>query len=557
MNKALVYLWWALLVRKSLRHLSSFRRPLSLVGWLAVVSLLSCIFYFRHHDIVGRLVRRENLVGCALVMICGSIFKGFLQRGLLCEPADVEFLFTSPFSQRQVVFYRLLPNYLYALVQSLVFLALFGSHFQRPFLAAGCLALFQIVCFHLATAAALFGGSISDPVHYRLRWMLLGSFGFIAAFYLRWEWDLRIVPAFASAPAFALLFYPAVTLPDAVSPIPAPWVQAVWSGAPGLGKELGRSALYLGGFAAAALASLWLLFRFRTNIFETALETTTRAADQRRRLRDGLRGNRLAGPTLGSMRLPQAAFFRGVGAIVWKNLVAARRSRREMLLAGCFVLVYTGFFTALLWIYHGLGRHAGGVPLYEARGFTTGIALFLGMLGFLLQRMFPFDFRRDGPHLLSFRTLPNSALAVALAELAVPTALCLAAQACGVVPLIVLGKFDWPTSLLVVLGYPAVALALNSVWNLHYLLAAGRRAQGRGESATAVGMVLVVAMSFLVFYPAGWTTVTVANHLPTRFNNLGPTLAAGSGLLVQLAVDVLLVLCLARLFERYEISRDS
>ena len=98
------------------------------------------------------------------------------------------------------------------------------------------------------------------------------------------------------------------------------------------------------------------------------------------------------------MRLPNWGLFQGVGAIIWKNLIAARRSRREMLIAAFFVFIYTGFFTALLWIYHDLGKKAGGVPLYEARSFTTGIALFLGMLAFFLQRMFPFDFRRDGAH---------------------------------------------------------------------------------------------------------------------------------------------------------------
>jgi hypothetical protein len=224
-------------------------------------------------------------------------------------------------------------------------------------------------------------------------------------------------------------------------------------------------------------------------------------------------------------------------------------------MAGFFTFIYTGFFTALLWIYHDLAKKAGGAPLFEARGFTTGIALFLGMLAFFLQRMFPFDFRRDGDHLLSFRTLPASPLALALAEIAVPTMLCLAAQACGVIPLIIFGRFDWPTLVLVVLGYPAVSLALNAVWNLHYLLAATKRTQGKASSNSAVGMVIVVALSFAVFYPAGWTTIKVANHF-IESQELAFTLAAGAGLTIQYGIDILLVLTLARLFQRFEISRD-
>jgi hypothetical protein len=226
-------------------------------------------------------------------------------------------------------------------------------------------------------------------------------------------------------------------------------------------------------------------------------------------------------------------------------------------MASFFVFTYTGFFIALLWIFHSLVKKSGGAPLYEERGFTSGIALFLGMLTFFLQRMFPFDFRRDGQHLLSLRTLPVSPLALSLAEIAVPTTLCIAAQACGVVPLIILGKFDWPTLAFVVLGYPAISLALNSVWNIHYLLAAAKRTQGAGSSSSAVGMVMVVALSFLVFYPAGWTTIKVANHFVAQTQSLALALAAVAGLAVQYGVDLLLILTMAKLFNTFEIARDS
>ena len=227
-----------------------------------------------------------------------------------------------------------------------------------------------------------------------------------------------------------------------------------------------------------------------------------------------------------------------------------------MLVAGFFIFIYTGFFTALLWIYHDLTKRAGGGPLYEARGFTTGIAIFLGVLAFFLQRLFPFDFRRDGPHLLSFRTLPITPLALTLAEIAVPTTLCVAAQACGVIPLIIFGKFDWPTLILVVLGYPAVSLGLNAVWNIHYLLEAAKRVQGQTSPTTPIGMVVVVALSFLVFYPAGWTTIKVANHFIEN-QQFAFTLAAGAGLTVQYVIDLLLVLAIARLFQAFEVSRKS
>jgi hypothetical protein len=554
-NRALLYLWVAQLRGKLLKYVHSLRRPTSLVGFLAVASLLGFLFYFRRHKFMGELVRRENLIGAGVAMLWGSLFKGFLQRGLVCEPPDVEFLFTSPFSRQQIVLFRLLPNYLFAAFQSLVFAVLFGSHFQHPILATTCFTFFQIACFHVSTMASIFGGTIPEQTHYRLRWMMLGV-GFLAcALYLRLAWGFRIVPACCSSPSFQLLFYPALTLTDAVNAIDVhQWFLGLATLRPLTAPQWWHNSIYLAAFALTACVSLWLLLRFKADIFEPALNATTRVTEQRRRLQQGKGVVIEKEQVAASASLPGSALFRGVGAILWKNLVAVRRCKREMWIASAFVFIYTGFFTALLWIYHDLARRAGGA-LYEERGFTTGIAAVLGMLAFFLQRMFPFDFRRDGEHLLDFRTLPASPLALVLAEVAVPTALCLAAQACGVVPLIIFGKFDWPTLVLVVLGFPAVSLALNSVWNLHYLLSAARRTKGQ-PSSNAVAMVMVVALSFLVLYPAGWTTIKVANHFIAD-EPFALMLGAGSGLAVQVSVDLLLLLIMARLFQTAEISSDS
>jgi hypothetical protein len=388
--------------------------------------------------------------------------------------------------------------------------------------------------------------------------MMLALFFLIAALYLRVAWDFKIVPVFCTWPLFQLLFYPSVSLPDAVNAAPPHrWALSLNVNSTLPLSQLCRNLLYLGGFALAALGTLWLLLQMKVNPFEAALGATTRVAAHRQRIQQGRSASTANQLAPRSAALPTVSLFQGVGAIVWKNLTVVRRCRREMALALFFTLTYTGFFTALLWIFNDLAKKAGGAPLAEARGFTSGIALFLGMLAFFLQRMFPFDFRRDGEHLLSFRTLPVSPLALTLAEVAVPTALCLAAQACGVIPLILLGHFDWPTLVFVMLGYPAVSLALNSVWNIYYLVAAARRLSGRAPASTAVGMVVVVALSFLVFYPAGWTTVTVANHFTGKNEPLGFAMAAGVGLAVQYGIDLLLIVVMATLFHKFELARDS
>lgn len=554
MNAALLYLCLTLLKRRALHFCRGLRRPTVLIGFAALVSVAGFLFHHRDDEIFGQLVRRESLIGCALIMLCGSLFKGFLQRGLVFEPPDLEFLFTSPFTQRQIVFYRLLPHYLYALVEGLVFLGLFGSHLKHPLLATICFIFFQIVCFHIATAAAIFGGTISQQSHHRIRWMLLGACFALTAAYLRAAWDLRIIPAFVSSPFTQLLFYPALTLSDVgTTPHVGEWTLRLMRTNSFGTHPLWPQAFYLGGFAAGAVVSLWLLFRLKGSVFETSLATTTRVAEKRLRLRQGRRVAPVQSAGLRSARLPQLALFRGIGAILWKNLIVARRSKRELVLALVFTSIYIAFLAAIRWGLYDAMSKGGALEAREAADFDRGIILMLGFLAFLLQWTLRFDFRCDGHHLVGFRTLPVSPFALALAEIAVPTAFCLAFQALGVIVLMFCARFEWRALLVMLFAYPAIALALNGVWNLHYLLSATKRAGGRAQSASPVTTLMVVALSFLIFYPAGCAAMRIGE----RFDpGPGVPLAVAGGIIVQYVVDFLLLLTLATLFQRFEVSRD-
>jgi hypothetical protein len=555
MNHALTYLWRALLKRRTLHFVRELRRPTTLIGFAALAFCFGFWFYHRHHEIFGYLVRRDVLIGGALLMLGGSLLKGFWHRGLVFEPPDVEFLFTSPFTQRQIVLYRLLPGYLFAVVQGLVFLALFEPHLQHPWLASLCLALFQIACFHLATGAAIFAGTIAETSHHRIRWMMLGTYFLITALYLRAAWGLKLIPSFVSSPFAQVLFYPALTLPDIASaPSVNQWTVSLVNSHSDQVQVLWQAFFYPAFFAVVAAASLALLLRLKADIFEPSLATTARAAEKRLRLQQGRRIVEVAETRPHSAALPGVPFFRGVGAIIWKNLVVASRCKRELLFAAGFTLIYTGFLVALRWLLHQQMSQGGQLPAREVREFDKVLVGLLGFLVFILQRAFPFDFRRDGHHLVGFRTLPISPLTLALAELTVPTTFCLAFQALGMVVLMILSGFDWLMMLLMLLCFPAVALALNGVWNLHYLLAATKRASGRLETTSPVAMMMVVALSFLIFYPAGWTALQVGRH--THGPHSDP-LAFGAFLLVQYAVDFLLILTLAKLFQRFEVSRDS
>ncbi len=554
MNRALLYLWLTLLKRRVLGSIANLRRPTSLIGFVALMSFLAFLFHYRHAEVFAQLTRPPSLFGGALLMLCGSLYMGFRQRGLVFEPPDLEFLFTAPFTRRQIIIYRLLPNYLYTVAQSLVFLAIFSSHLKHPFLVAACLTLLQIACFHISSAAAIYAGNIRDDSHYRLRWMMLGVFAFITVFYFRWGWDFHVVPALANSAPAKLLFYPAVSVPD----LALPSLASLW--AFDLGKpfafftrDFWHAALWLGLFTAVAAATLWALLKLKGDIFEASLANTSHAAEKRARLQQGQSLASSQPYSTRSFPLPSLPVFRGFGAIIWKNLVVAARCRRELTVAAVFTLIYTGFLVGLRWALHHAMDGGGDLPPSEVRAFDESLVSLLFFLPFFLQRSFPFDFRRDGQHLVGFRTLPANPLALTLAELAVPTGLCLLFQAIGMAILLAFARFEWYLVLLLLLVYPLVVLAINSVWNLHYLLAATRRAGGRPESASPVGTIMVVALSFLVLFPAVWTAQFVGRRVP---GHLDVPIGFGVALAVQCVVDFSLLLLLARIFRRFEVSRE-
>jgi len=550
-NPALTYLATAHLKRNTLHFFHQLRRPTRLIGVAAIVFFLACLFHYRHADIFAALARPASLLGGGLLMAGGALFKGFLQRGLTFEPPDIDFLFTRPFTQRQIVLYRLAPSYLFSLGQAAVFTTLFWPHLKHPAVALVCLTLFQIACFHLAMAASIFAGTLADQLHHRLRWMLLSVYFMITAIYLREAWDLNIVPAFVKSPAIQMFFYPAVTLGDLRIPNFARlWAWRLAGGSAWSTEELGRSALYVAGFAAAAAASLWLLLGLRGSVFEPSLAITARAADARLRRRQGRHITTVETGRTRSARLPKLAIFQGVGAVIWKNLVVARRSRRELALAAAFTLIFTAFLLALRHVFHGFLTSGGQLPEREVRDFDAGLAATLAMLAFFMQWTLRFDFRRDGPHLLAFRALPVSPLALAVAEISTPTLLCLLFQGIGIAGLMCYASLPWIQFLALPFGFLAIAVALNGVWNLHYLMAAVRSAGGKPQPPSAVGMLMVVGLSFLVFFPAGWTAMAIGQ----RYREW---LGIASWYVVQYAVDFGILLALGRLLQHFEVSRDA
>src|SRR5262249_60836936 len=107
-------------------------------------------------------------------------------------------------------------------------------------------------------------------------WMLVGVYCVVTGLYLRVAWDIRLIPAIAASPLAQLLFYPAITLRDVgMAPINREWLLGWFGNGPTVALQSARPLICLGGFAAGAAASLWVLLKIKAHIFETSLATKT------------------------------------------------------------------------------------------------------------------------------------------------------------------------------------------------------------------------------------------------------------------------------------------
>src|SRR5207247_2238591 len=124
-------------------------------------------------------------------------------------------------------------------------------------------------------------------------------------------------------------------------------------------------------------------------------------------------------------------------------------------------------------------------------------------------------------------------------EIAVPSVFSIVIQTLGAAILLYYARPDpiWLVGLL--LAFPAIAIAVNGVWNLYYMVFATRRAGGKTEAVSAAGTLLVVSLSFVVFFPAIWTYFFMQRRLAGPW---GEYISNGAGLAVLYGIDILLVL---------------
>jgi hypothetical protein len=317
--------------------------------------------------------------------------------------AEIDFLFTGPFSRRGLLLYKFLSYATGAFVSALCISAVVPFH-SRLWAAAFLGTFLTLVFLQLfAAVVGLMGQTLAAPVHRRLRWAFVGL-GLLVLAGLVWQTPVRAAGGGTLAALQAARNSAVGQLVFAPFEVYARVVFAENA------RDLAVWAVLAAGLDALLLAGLiWLDAEY----YEAVEAVSQR---RRQRWRQWHRGRLVVEPAaVAGMRIPQLPRWGGAGPLAWRQLTTAARTSRRTLSVMYLAAACTG--PALM------AAVRGGLSVWSAA------AILLTVSAVLVPRVLLFDFRGDLEHLDYLKTLPFRPSAVVLGQAMTPILLSISVQA--------------------------------------------------------------------------------------------------------------------------------
>ncbi len=331
---------------------------------------------------------------CLLQVVSGSH-----EKMVNFSPAEVDFLFSGPFTRRELLVYKLSTSTGGALFFALMFSVVMLPH--STFWIAALLGYFLTAGFIQLSSMSLvmIGQTVSQQAYTRARKafllvvvLLLAAGAWQASSAAAEHGPLQQIKQFGETPVGLCLLAPFQLYSHTIT-------------AEALFPDL---LLWATAAASLNLALLALVMWLDVNYLESAAAISQKLYARIQRVRRGGLGW-AATPSAARWHLPVLPWLRGAGPIAWRQLMHAMRNTRGLLF---FLIILTAVTCPML-----LVRQKGpGIP----PGFLAGNLFFLTII---LTRMLPFDFRGDLDHLDWLKSLPIGSTAVASGQLVTPVLL--------------------------------------------------------------------------------------------------------------------------------------
>jgi Putative ABC exporter len=538
MNRAL-WLLMGLQMRGWLRYLGKNLQTvrgalLALVGLGVFVPwLLSTLFLPNVSVIETRQLGRFGPAVLLLYCVANVVFSSH-ERAVYFSPAEVQFLFTGPFSRRQILAYKLLLTITVSVPVSLLMSAVIRvQHGWWVGVLLG-LALVSVFMQLFSILLGLVAGAIGEHFYSRGRWVVglaaVGAVGFVAL-----QAGGSFSPAAVSnlgevvfeSQAWHVISWPLQAFFDVMT-----------------AKHISDLLAPLGISAAATLVLVAGIFAMDAHYLEASASASSRLYARLQRMRG--RQVTVEEPTRARttrFELPSLPYWGGIGPIFWRQLTTAMRGMgRVLLILFIFSIAFGGPMLA-----SGIGNVEVIVPM------LAGVGVWLSVF---LTTLVPFDFRGDIDRMATLKTLPIVPWRLTVGQLLAPTLVLSLLQWVIVAGCAVLAPGQWLILLAIALYVPVYCFLLIALENLLFLLFPVRIMAATPGDFQALGRNVLLAVGKIVGLGVTLTAAGVVGfvvYLVTQ--NVAYGVAASWPVVALFGAALVPLVSLA--FQWFDVGRDT
>jgi hypothetical protein len=522
-------------VRRSFRGVKTVRGAIFfLLGLGAMLMWLGpqvMMLFGARHETVDLQALRDILPLVLLGLVLMSMLGATRVEGIHFTAAEVDFLFSGPFTRRQLLVYKLSSGVFAALFTALFF-SIMLMRFASLWIAVFLGFFLTMVFMHLLTTALVLAGqSLAERIYTRTRkammFIILGFAVLVAARLLPAFLDKGFQEAASGMRGSAVWFW--LTMPL------EPFVRAI--SATRIFPDLIGWAL---AAAAVDLALLAVVILIDVNYLESSLVASQKryAMLQRRRST----GRMVVKPHV-AWRAPHLPWLGGAGPIAWRQLTTAIRSIHGMLI----------FFLIILCV-------AAGPLLSKMQNSSEATGILVSQIGFftiLFTRMLAYDFRGDLDYMDWAKSLPLRPVAIVLGQLAAPV---LFMTAIHVVFLSAVAAFSQGSRLMLLaamLFSPLLNFLLFGVDNLLFLLFPFRAVATTPGDMQHIGRTMVEFMAKMAVLALGCGASAALGAIAYWISGGSWIAALVLSWLGLLACGCLIVPCIAWAFCKFDIATDT
>jgi hypothetical protein len=438
-------------LRRSFRGIKTVRGAVFFVLGLGTLLLwlgpqVMILFVAGHAPRADPQVLRDVLPLVLFGLSLMAMLSAARMEGIHFTAAEVDFLFSGPFSRRQLLLYKLSSGMMASLFVALIFSMMLMRY--ASLWTAACLGAFLTLVFiHLLTTALVLAGqTLAQRMYTRARKaMMLVILGLAVIFAARWLpifFDRGFQEAAHRMRDSAVWFWLVMPLEPFVRTITAEKIMP---------ELIGWAA----AAAAVDLALLALAVRIDVNYLESSLGASqTRYLMLQRRRSTG----RVVVKPRVAWRVNQLPWLGGAGPIAWRQLTTAIRSVYGLLF----------FFLIVLCV-----AAASLLSLSQIQKSSEAVTILTTQICFLTvfsTRAVAFDFRGDLDYMDWAKSLPLRPIAIVLGQLAVPVLLMTAIHVLFITAVAAFAQGSRTMFLAALLFSPPFNFLLFGVDNLFFLL---------------------------------------------------------------------------------------